>query len=90
MKETKELKPNENAKQFHEKLLAVYTEVSTDFIPVVQKFMELKDAKDLASLKNMGDLIQQISKSSTKMIEAENEAMKAQREFSEKAGLKLQ
>ena len=85
------LKPMEEAKQFHEKVIAVFNGVKSSFIPDAKKLIALKGAGNVAAnVDEYNKLIEHINTTQTQLEKLESEAIKAQEDFAKKLGRELQ
>lgn len=82
------LKPTEEAKGFHESVVALYASVKADYIPVYKKLLAIENPD--ANVDAYNKLIDETNAASTKIDQLENAAMAAQREFAQKINSRLQ
>ena len=81
------LKPMDEAKQFHEKVVAVFNGVKSEFIPEAKKAIALKGSENIEAYNK---LVEEINATQTKLEKLEDDAIKAQAEFANKVGSKLE
>jgi hypothetical protein len=81
------LKPSDDAKDFHNKIVAVMNTVKTEVIPEMQKMASLKGTEDVTEYNK---LIDGFNATNDKITKLEDEAGKAQEAFAQKVGMKVQ
>jgi len=84
--EMNKLTPSEDAKDFHNKVVAVFQLIKSDVVPMANKINELKGSTDVAAY---NALITDYNSVQSKLEAAENAAQTAQAAYAAKIGSKL-
>lgn len=82
-----DLKPSEDAKDFHQKVVAMFQLIKTDFIPAAEKLTNLKGSQDVEAYNSA---VSQMNEATTKITTEEAATQAAQRAYSAKVGMKIQ
>ena len=80
------LKPSKEAKDFHQKVLAVFQTVKSDFVPLANKITNMDADQDVAAYNK---LVEEYNNLNTKIDRAETEAQTAQQVYVAKIGMKI-
>lgn len=80
------LKPSDDAKDFHNKIVAVLNTVKTEAIPEMQKLVSLKGTDNV---EEYNKIIDGYNTTNDKISKLEDEAGKAQQEFAKKVGMEI-
>ncbi len=83
-----ELKPTEEAQDFHNAVIALYSSVKADYIPVYKKLLVIENPD--ANLHAYNKLVDETNAASSKINQLENAAIAAQRVFAQKINSRLQ
>lgn len=81
------LKPSDEAKDFHNKIVAVMNTVKAEVIPEMQKMASMKGTENV---EEYNKLIDGFNATNDKITKLEDEAGKAQEAFAQKVGMKVQ
>lgn len=82
----KGLKPSEEAKDFHQKVLAVFQTVKSDFVPLAGKIAGTDANQDVDAYNKLVDDYNNLS---TKIDQAESAARTAQMAYAAKVGMQI-
>jgi uncharacterized protein YdcH (DUF465 family) len=80
------LKPSEEAKDFHQKVLAVFQTVKADFVPLADKITNIDASQDVDAYNK---LVDEYNNLNTKIDQAETAAQTAQQVYVSKVGMKI-
>lgn len=81
------LKPNDDAKGFHEAVTKLYGTIKSDFIPVYNRLLSIENPEE--NVDEYNKLIDEVNAVSEKVSKVEDEAIKAQAEFAKKVNMKV-
>jgi len=82
-----DLKPSEEAKDFHNKVTGLFGSVKTEYLPLAKQLAELKGDSNIDAYNK---LIEDISKAEKKVTTLEGQAIAAQKVYADKVGMKVQ
>ena len=85
--EMNKLKPSEDAKDFHNKVVAVFQLIKSDIVPVANKMNDLKGSEDINSYNK---LIEEYNAAQSKLDAAETAAQTAQQAYAAKLGTHIE
>lgn len=81
------LKPSEDAKDFHQKVVGMFQLIKTDYLPVAEKLVNLKGSQDIDAYNNA---VEQFNQVLTRINTEETATQVAQRAYASKVGMKIQ
>ncbi|WP_118952168.1 hypothetical protein [Taibaiella helva] len=81
------LKPSEDAKDFHQKVLGMFQLIKTDYVPAAEKLVSLKGSQDIDAYNNA---VEQFNHVLTRINTEETATQAAQRAYASKVGMKIQ
>lgn len=81
------LKPSEDAKDFHQKVVAMFQLIKTDFLPAAEKLTNVKGSEDVEAYNSA---VSQMNEATSKITTQEAATQAAQRAYAGKVGMKIQ
>ncbi len=81
-----DLKPSDEAKDFHNKVTGVFSGVKTDYLPLAKQLAELKGTSDVDAYNK---LVEDMNKAEVKITTLESEAIAAQQVYASKVGMQI-
>lgn len=81
------LKPNEDAKDFHQAVTGLYDVIRSEFIPVYRSLLALEDTEE--NIEEYNRLVDEANAVAEKLDAQEDKAISAQHEFAQKMNMQL-